>query len=456
MEPNTYDNVKRPAPILTRDNYRSWFQIMRDFLEGEGVYWTVENQTTPLSTPDTSSQAGSLDSMNYSQHNPQWRKDNGKARYNIILCLDQDDKDEVEELRAASKVWEYLKDKYNKKFSADAMAYIQQYVNFRMQDGQGIRSAWVHLTNLGRQIAEIDPTEKAYKEPSKRIKHLLAALPPAYRSTRSTINAQVGLTPEQILLLLESQEAEFNQESQDTAMYTGRPKPQEYKNYQHTQKPPTCLICDSNHKVIDCPELPAVQKSFRKKSDRKQERVQPSRKRRSSPENNDLKALIKKLTIEVNALKKGQSSKRQEAYSAQEGTPDISQPYSPESPSPSDGEEYEVAAAAPNAKGKLLPDQWLLDSGASAHMTDNPSCFRGPLIPLRRRWIKVGGGYLWSDSYRKAVIGDKSQNWIELDVLLIPGLGVNLISGKKLCAEYNLYSLMKPDSFTIVLSYFIP
>ncbi|KYG39803.1 hypothetical protein M433DRAFT_9878, partial [Acidomyces richmondensis BFW] len=99
-----------------------------------------------------------------------------------------------------------------------------------------------------------------------------------------------------------------------------------------------------------CPELPAVQKSFRKKSDRKQERVQPSRKRRSSPENNDLKALIKKLTIEVNTLKKGQSSKRQEAYSAQEGTPDISQPYSPESPSPSDREEYEVAAAAPNAK----------------------------------------------------------------------------------------------------------
>ncbi|KYG40154.1 hypothetical protein M433DRAFT_9187 [Acidomyces richmondensis BFW] len=38
-------------------------------------------------------------------------------------------------------------------------------------------------------IAEINPTEKAYKELSKRIKHLLTALPPAYRSTRSTINA---------------------------------------------------------------------------------------------------------------------------------------------------------------------------------------------------------------------------------------------------------------------------
>ncbi|KYG40565.1 hypothetical protein M433DRAFT_8676 [Acidomyces richmondensis BFW] len=40
-----------------------------------------------------------------------------------------------------------------------------------------------------RQIAEIDPIEKAYKELSKRIKYLLAALPLVYRSTRSTINA---------------------------------------------------------------------------------------------------------------------------------------------------------------------------------------------------------------------------------------------------------------------------
>jgi len=350
MEPNTNYNVKRPAPMLTRENYRSWFQIMRDFLEGEGVYWTVEELTTPSSTPDTSFSAGSLGSMLHSQHSPQWRKDNGKARYNINLCLEQDDKDEVEELRAASKVWGHLWDKYNTKFSADAMAYIQEYVNFRMQDGQGVRSAWVHLTNLGRQIAEIDPTEKAYKEPSKRIKHLLAALPPAYRSTRSTINAQVGLTPEQILLLLESQEAEFNKESQDNAMYAGRLKIQQHRS-QPGQRPFTCLICNGNHKAADCPDLPAVQKSFKRKADRTQERAQSSRRRRSSPEGNkDLKSLIKKLTLKVASIEHQMQGKKQDAYAAQEGTSDTSQPYSPEAQSRSDDEEYEVAAAASNAK----------------------------------------------------------------------------------------------------------
>jgi len=40
--------------------------------------------------------------------------------------------------------------------------------------------------------------------------------------------------------------------------------------------------------------------------------------------------------------------------------------------------------------------------------------------------------------------------------LFVPRLGVNLISRKKLYAEYHLYSLIKPDSFTIMLYNFVP
>ena len=43
---------------------------------------------------------------------------------------------------------------------------------------------------------------------------------------------------------------------------------------------------------------------------------------------------------------------------------------SPEPDSPQSGEEYEVAEAAAEAKGKLPQHQWMLDSGASAHITD--------------------------------------------------------------------------------------
>ena len=149
-------------------------------------------------------------------------------------------------------------------------------------------------------------------------------------------------------------------------------------------------------------------------------------------------------------------SKKQDAYAAQEGTSDTSQPYSPEAQSLSDSKEYKVAAATPNAKGKLLPNQQLLNSGALVYITNNPSCFRGPLTPLRRRQIKVGGGHLQLDLYRKVVIRDKRESQIKLDILFVPRLRVNLISRKKLYIEYYLYSLIKLDSFTIVLYNFVP
>jgi len=40
--------------------------------------------------------------------------------------------------------------------------------------------------------------------------------------------------------------------------------------------------------------------------------------------------------------------------------------------------------------------------------------------------------------------------------LFVPGLRVNLISGKKLYIEYHLYGLIRPDSFTMVSYNFVP
>lgn len=73
-----------------------------------------------------------------------------------------------------------------------------------MTEEDTIREGWVHLANLGRRISELDDAEKGYKDPAKRIKHLLVALPAPYKSMRTTINAQKGLKPEEILMLLES------------------------------------------------------------------------------------------------------------------------------------------------------------------------------------------------------------------------------------------------------------
>ena len=83
-------------------------------------------------------------------------------------------------------------------------------------------------------------------------------------------------------------------------------------------------------------------------------------------------------------------------------------------------------------------------------MTDQLSLFRGQLTKIRRRWIKVGGGYLWSDDIGAAEVKDQSGNKILLDTLFVPNLGVNLISGDKLSKDFKLKGLLDHPSFTFV------
>ncbi|KAA6409361.1 MAG: hypothetical protein FRX48_06914 [Lasallia pustulata] len=84
---------------------------------------------------------------------------------------------------------------------------------------------------------------------------------------------------------------------------------------------------------------------------------------------------------------------------------------------------------------KITPSSWIADLGASAHMTDNPTLFR-ELIEIRHRRIQVGGGEIWSD--HKGVIElrlpNRESTLLE-DCLLVPNLGVNLLSGVKVCEK---------------------
>ena len=181
--------------------------------------------------------------------------------------------------------------------------------------------------------------------------------------------------------------------------------------------------------IKDCPDLPSVRKATRsRRIDKVEKRNSPQRqRRRSSPDMEELKELVKKLTLEVQSLKRT-SRKRtsNKAFIAQEAKPltsDISG-------SPLEGEEVdEVAYSTVKAKGKYPSSDWLLDSCASSHMTDQPSLFR-ELKPLQtRRWIKVSGGYLYATHIGKAVMGGRKGKQIVLkNILLIPSLRVNLVS----------------------------
>ncbi|RKF57445.1 hypothetical protein GcM3_188040 [Golovinomyces cichoracearum] len=83
-------------------------------------------------------------------------------------------------------------------------------------------------------------------------------------------------------------------------------------------------------------------------------------------------------------------------------------------------------------------DSFISDTGCTNDMTDEYHLFTSKLIPISRRWIKVGGGKLFSD-YKGSVLlkcPDGSSGVLH-DVLLVEGLGVNLLSAKIFCERNN-------------------
>ena len=61
--------------------------------------------------------------------------------------------------------------------------------------------------------------------------------------------------------------------------------------------------------------------------------------------------------------------------------------------------------------------------------------FRGLIILIKRRIIKVGGGRLYADFKGRIKIRVASVSLILEDILYIPGLGINLFLSRKLCLE---------------------
>ncbi|XP_073287519.1 uncharacterized protein, partial [Primulina huaijiensis] len=426
--------VKRPMAILKRENQRDWFDNMRDYLTLNDAFWVIEDdEQTPAS-----SQWGEeeIPSLARSYHNPAWKKMNAKAKYYIRICICEDDRELMTFEATAKGMWNRLKDKYTMAYAADAMALVVQYVTYRMEEQDTIQYAWSHLASIGRRIAEVDPSQGNYKDPETRIKHLLRALPPQYQSTRQAINTQ-SLDHFKILKLLESQEAEFKQEGQDTAMYAGRQKESQY----------ACFLCEGNHGIKDCPHLDGAKRAIKTKQSGRRSPTSSVHKRGTSPDKDQLKKMVKMLAKEVQELKvqakKGRTFEK--GFAAREDSPASSSKSQEDTPSQGDDVD-EVAHSTVEAKGKYPSSEWMLDSCASSHMTDQPCLFRH-LSQLRvRTWIKVGGGYLKATHVGKAVMGGRKGKQIVLEgVLLVPGLGVNLVSWNQLSKQFGV----QPPKFTL-------
>jgi transposase InsO family protein len=449
MEGETGYGRKQPVPTLTRENHAMWFRQMKRFLSSKDIKWVIDG-STPALTPqsETSSSTVGPPALDSSQYSLRYQKDNNAALYWIGLCISEEDDEFVSEHNEAKDVWEVLERKYQKRLQVTARQYQAQYNLYQMDEDTTIDQAWAHLKHLARKITDVDPDMKALFTPKRRAQQLLSILPDKYSSIRDAIDTQGKTDYEEILLLL--QEREESMDNKEMAMLaqrrgfkdSGRPT---------SQRDPTCNLCDGDHWMRDCPGLQAAKQAARAKNPNrvtKRRSPPPKHTRRPSPDKDELKSMVKKLTLEVQSLKKRQERRSHKAYQAQKADSHSSAEEADTAQSPLEGEEVdEVAHATVDAKGKYPSSEWLLDFCASSHMTDQPSLFRD-MKPLQARtWIKVGGGYIRATHVGEAVMGGKSGQQVVLkDVLYVPGLGINLVSWNQISQQFGV----QPPSFTLL------
>ena len=93
---------RRATPILTKENWRTWFSLQENNLEGKGVFWVISD----VWTPSTSQESTPIpEGQRHSVYNPDWKKANTIVRYKLFICLLEDDQDEVLEEKTAVGVW---------------------------------------------------------------------------------------------------------------------------------------------------------------------------------------------------------------------------------------------------------------------------------------------------------------------------------------------------------------
>jgi hypothetical protein len=298
-----------------------------------------------------------------------------------------------------------------------------------------IVGSWEKLKDYRRKLVLADAdTNGAYKD-SALLLILIRSLPKRFGTTIDTLNAQLSLTVEQKLKFLEEKEVRDQQDTNEQALPAFRkahkyvpPHKRGNGDLSSDSEPSAtsgiqCYLCDEHHYMRDCSKLAKARKLLKEYEAEKKRR----KKRPSPPKPSPSK-------LPEPPVKPGKSNKKTgKAYGAEEATSE-SELETSTNTSDTEDEEFETCRLSKDILGKASPSTWAGDTGASSHMSDQPSLFRR-MIKIKRRLVRVGGGELYADWRGEAqvVCKDGSSTWLS-DVLLVPNLGVNLLSGRRICA----------------------
>ena len=442
MASNDGYDKKRPVAILTRGNKDQWFFLFKQWLIGEGLWQVVnpdiqgiDSDITPASTPRSlASDNGKPFSLDGTQSSTETIKQDAKVQYTINICISEDDREYIADFHTARSQWSILLRKYSEKLATVNRQYVVELTNYKKPADKTIDEAWAEISKLGRKIAATQPDLKALNSNRQRLGTLLKSLPSDYDALIDGFDAQNDPDTDTVLQKLQEKEAALKAlatATAETAMYSkanakqNRPQRRRPYNYASSsnsednkpRKPSKsykprgtfhksaggagCFICGgTDHRMSGCEFY------------------------------DELLALRKRIKKKISHELKNNKHKHRAFNAADEGSGPSSDHIVTES---DEDPEEEVAALSKEMVSKVPKQKWVADTGASSPMTDDLSLFRGTLTPIKRRRVKVGGGVLWSDQRGTALMRTENGSCYLAKTLYVPGLGVNLVSGRQLC-----------------------
>lgn len=402
-------NHKRPAPILSQENHDEWFTVMRLHFQAEGIWHSVMG----VSVEDVKTVS----------------KDDAKAQYTLYICIGEFDRERIREHLTAKDQWAALKKRYSQERPAYGRQYLQEFVNYKMPADGNIEEALIKLQSLARRIGAANPAMKAAFGQDGVLQQLLTSLPAEYSTVRDAIDRGGGDLDDN-LRRLKDKEAELRSECSYKALvarsherhqslprsrhrssprYTLRSFPprsttpeKDIYPGQRSRRPRTCFACKGeDHRWGECPYISENMDQIR--------------------------------TIILDARKRKKEHRLQSkarAHIIVEASSDSEN----SALSYSGDEERAALTTSSNLPSCKFPVEWIADTGATSHMTDQLHLFSSPLRKVSKRSVRVGGnGNLSIKGVGTVQVQTKGGVMNLANVLYVPDLGVNLLSGTALC-----------------------
>ena len=147
---------KRPAPVLTRANWRRWFEIMETYFEGERLGYVLRQTEMEYAFIRPGFGSGSHTPMSDNENDPLnagrvWNTEKraeycaaaAKVRYILTICIDDFDAEFIREFDSTKQKWDQLRAKYSRTRPVTLQEDMAKLTGFRLEKGITINQAWV-------------------------------------------------------------------------------------------------------------------------------------------------------------------------------------------------------------------------------------------------------------------------------------------------------------------------